>query len=376
MKWVSWTNFGPGIWLIAAPFALAYSQVSSALYEDVLLGVLIASFALSRALGEHLPSGAAVSWCTAAGGLWVMTAPFVLGYSGTTAAAYNDVSAGLLVLLLASWQAVSRPQAGLRQPGGASLEGRGVQERERPDAVPRVRPGLPVMASPAGNEEAIRHRDPRLPEYEVTGFHVHAVGWVLIFNSRAFTPEEARDVSRLWGEVVSAHAEDLGRAPAYYRFMERRSVRLSNKSVGALARLVRSIVVFHPERFGWDALRRRRNAWAFQALLGFALFALAAQFLPRSWPLAAEIIPTLFLMGWIAMLPAVLLSRAATAVKYCSEGIVSLEPLPACEARQPRATSHGVAPSTEPEALTVVSRVDGETRRRGAQITGGSASRH
>jgi SPW repeat len=35
MKWAGWTNVLLGLWLIAAPFALAYAGVTTAVYEDV-----------------------------------------------------------------------------------------------------------------------------------------------------------------------------------------------------------------------------------------------------------------------------------------------------------------------------------------------------
>lgn len=110
MKWASWTNLVLGLWLIIAPFSLAYAAVTAAVYEDVILGIVVASLALWRALARETPEMAYVSWTVAVGGLWVLIAPFALGYNATTAAAYNDVIVGLAVLILATWRAVSRPQ--------------------------------------------------------------------------------------------------------------------------------------------------------------------------------------------------------------------------------------------------------------------------
>lgn len=110
MKRASWTNLVLGLWLIIAPFSLAYAGVTAAVYEDVILGIVIASLALWWALGSEADSMAYVSWTVALGGLWVLIAPFALGYSATTAAAYNDVIVGLAVLILAIWRAVAHPQ--------------------------------------------------------------------------------------------------------------------------------------------------------------------------------------------------------------------------------------------------------------------------
>jgi hypothetical protein len=153
----------------------------------------------------------------------------------------------------------------------------------------------------------------------VNGYHVHAVGWILVCYARAFTAEEARGLTRLWEDVIHSHAEDVGKASAFCRLMRRRSINLSGTSLKALALLVRSIVSLHPERFGTHALRSRRNSWFALTLLGFGLSILSATLPPRSWPLLPEVVPTLFLLGCISTLPAVLLWRATSAVTFCSE---------------------------------------------------------
>ncbi|MBI1734571.1 MAG: SPW repeat protein [Candidatus Rokubacteria bacterium] len=107
MKWASWTILALGLWLIVAPFALAYAGTTAAAYEDVILGIVIGALALWRGLGPETPSMTGVSWLLATGGLWVVLAPFVIGYAGTTAAVWNDVIVGLAVLILGAWQALS-----------------------------------------------------------------------------------------------------------------------------------------------------------------------------------------------------------------------------------------------------------------------------
>jgi SPW repeat-containing protein len=112
MKWVSWVNFGLGLWLIFAPITFGYSSRRAALHEDVVFGVLIASVALWRALGAETPSMARVSWVVAAAGFWMMLGPFELGYGTTHAPVDNDVLVGLAVLVLGMWRAISRPRGG------------------------------------------------------------------------------------------------------------------------------------------------------------------------------------------------------------------------------------------------------------------------
>ncbi len=100
MRVLSWINFVLGIWLICAPFALGYSGTSHvAAGEDVVLGILIAAFSLWVASAVDSLMG--VSWLVLLFGLWTAVAPFLLGYSRIAAARNNDVPVGIVVLILA-----------------------------------------------------------------------------------------------------------------------------------------------------------------------------------------------------------------------------------------------------------------------------------
>jgi hypothetical protein len=98
-KWqfLSWSNVVLGLWLIAAPFAMGYSAGHGAVAEDFLLGTGIAVLAMWRAIGADSAGMRGVSWTVALAGLWVAIAPFALGYSGVAGAAANEVTVGLLV---------------------------------------------------------------------------------------------------------------------------------------------------------------------------------------------------------------------------------------------------------------------------------------
>lgn len=115
MKWVSWVNFGLGLYLILAPIMFGYASLKAALYEDMLFGMLIAGVALWRALGAETESMARMSWIVAAAGFWMMLGPFELGYGTTHVPVDNDVLVGLAVLILGMWRAVSQPRSGTSQ---------------------------------------------------------------------------------------------------------------------------------------------------------------------------------------------------------------------------------------------------------------------
>jgi hypothetical protein len=154
----------------------------------------------------------------------------------------------------------------------------------------------------------------------MNGFHVHAIGWVLVANAGILTPAEAHELTDLWTDLVRRRAADLHQAPFLLHLLFPRSLPLAPATRAALAKLVARMVGQHPERFGDAALRQRRNHWVGQAALGVLLSGLTALLLPTSWTWAAPVVPTFFLMGFGCLLPTVMLWRAAAAVHACSTG--------------------------------------------------------
>jgi hypothetical protein len=151
----------------------------------------------------------------------------------------------------------------------------------------------------------------------VNGFHVHAIGWVLTANAFTLTPAEAHELTELWTDLVRLRADDLRQAPLLLQLLFPRSLPLSRATRVALATLAARMAAQHPERFSSAALLQRRNHWARQVVLGFLLSGLAAILVPPSWPWAATVAPTFFLMGCGCLLPALTLWRAASAVHEC-----------------------------------------------------------
>lgn len=88
-----------GIWLIIAPFVLVYADVE-ALWNDIIVGIIIAVLAGVRISGVF--GSTWLSWVNFVLGLWLVIAPFVLGYL-TGRALWNDVIVGITVAALAVW---------------------------------------------------------------------------------------------------------------------------------------------------------------------------------------------------------------------------------------------------------------------------------
>ena len=107
-------NFLLGIWLITAPFALAYSNSVSARWNDIVAGAALLFLAGRSAFAPA--NEVALSWACAALGAWLVIAPFTLGNSTITVNVGNDVVVGLLVAVVGAWGAL----AGQRLHGGGS----------------------------------------------------------------------------------------------------------------------------------------------------------------------------------------------------------------------------------------------------------------
>jgi len=66
-----------------------------------------------------------MAWVTVALGVWLIIAPFVLGYSNIIVALWNDVIVGVLVAVLAFFSLTERGRARLTGGGGGDRGGRG-----------------------------------------------------------------------------------------------------------------------------------------------------------------------------------------------------------------------------------------------------------
>jgi len=100
MKRITWINLILGLWLIIAPFVLGYAGlVHAAAVQDVIMGIIIAAFSwwILAAMSPLIGAG----WFQILCGIWVLIGPFVLGYSGLAVAKANDVTVGIIVLIVA-----------------------------------------------------------------------------------------------------------------------------------------------------------------------------------------------------------------------------------------------------------------------------------
>lgn len=93
---LSGLNVLAGIWLIIAPWVLGYST-SDPRWNDVVFGIVIGVLALIRATG-----GVREDWVSAVNaliGIWLIVAAFTIDQTAT--ATWNDIILGIIVFVLA-----------------------------------------------------------------------------------------------------------------------------------------------------------------------------------------------------------------------------------------------------------------------------------
>jgi hypothetical protein len=96
----SWINVIAGAWLIIAPFVLNYTN-GTPMTNDIWLGIIVGVLALIRAFSA-IRSTYWLSWVSVVAGIWLIIAPFTLGYTNGTAIT-NDIILGIVVSLVALW---------------------------------------------------------------------------------------------------------------------------------------------------------------------------------------------------------------------------------------------------------------------------------
>jgi len=113
----SWVNVLAGAWLIISPWVVGFGALQAAMLDTLIVGIAVLILALVR-VGMPTPAAGA-SWINFVLGLWLIISPFVLQYSNSVAAAANDVIVGIIVAVFALWSALG---AGL---GTYTTTGRG-----------------------------------------------------------------------------------------------------------------------------------------------------------------------------------------------------------------------------------------------------------
>lgn len=97
--WQDPVNLVLGLWMMASPWVLAYAAEMTPTRNAFIVGIFIAGLAL-LALFKVM---AWEEWLSVALGAWLVISPWILGFSALATAMWNAVIVGLVVGVLALW---------------------------------------------------------------------------------------------------------------------------------------------------------------------------------------------------------------------------------------------------------------------------------
>jgi hypothetical protein len=98
-KWQEWASFVLGLWLAMSPWIFGYADDQHAATANA------AFVGIALALGSHFQVSfdeCTAEWLNLAAGVWLVAAPFVLGFAGVGVPSANCVAVGTLVIALAA----------------------------------------------------------------------------------------------------------------------------------------------------------------------------------------------------------------------------------------------------------------------------------
>lgn len=109
--WQDWVNFVLGLWVIVSPWTLAHVMVNPATPEGVTEAVMwnhyvIGTVVVILAIAAVYAFSAWLEWTNIVLGAWLLLSPWGLGFSGSTGLMWNAVITGLLIITFAGWALV------------------------------------------------------------------------------------------------------------------------------------------------------------------------------------------------------------------------------------------------------------------------------
>ena len=88
-----------GLWMLISPWVLQYQGQTTATWNAVIVGILIAAVAVSALVQPK----AWEEWAGAVLGVWLVISPWILGFAAITEPMANAVIAGVVTAALAVW---------------------------------------------------------------------------------------------------------------------------------------------------------------------------------------------------------------------------------------------------------------------------------
>ena len=98
-RWQDWASFALGLWLAVSPWFADYAAHDAATANAAMCGLALALTAHFGFTCDHLST----EWLNLAGGVWLVVAPFVLGFEANHVAAVNAIAVGAFIALFSAW---------------------------------------------------------------------------------------------------------------------------------------------------------------------------------------------------------------------------------------------------------------------------------
>ncbi len=98
---MDWITAALGILLFIAPFVLGFSANAAAMWTCIALGVVVAVTAGYKAVAKD--NGRCEDLVAGLAGILAVVAPFILGFDNDPAATWTSIILGLGVAVLAGW---------------------------------------------------------------------------------------------------------------------------------------------------------------------------------------------------------------------------------------------------------------------------------
>ncbi len=96
-RWQEWASFALGLWLALSPWMVGYAEHDAATANAVFVGLTLALASHFEATFEQVSA----EWLNLGGGVWLVVAPFVLGFGGAGVPTANSIAVGTFVTALA-----------------------------------------------------------------------------------------------------------------------------------------------------------------------------------------------------------------------------------------------------------------------------------
>lgn len=93
-------NFLAGLWVIISPWVYGHTGSVGSVWNDVIVGIIVAVLAASRFSGSR---AVWPSWVNVLLGIWLIISPWVYGFAFHTARVTNSVIFGIVVIILGLW---------------------------------------------------------------------------------------------------------------------------------------------------------------------------------------------------------------------------------------------------------------------------------